>query len=224
MITHCNYVVIIFPPIVGAVMHTWLSWTDYELLRSPSLSVQPVKCVSAALSSERSLSECVLHRMIRRRSVAGHLGWTAASILSAHQVTSTFTSDRHWARWPSQSIWVNLEGQEQGDPLLLTVCDQHTIWFIYCVSFLSTLKYLLSHRYGSSIYQALTRNWTFKCCSWVLPNRMWLHHAQAELKCLHCTLLLTSSLLSNVWVTKLNCHPWLWRPTKHLPTRQNIKR
>lgn len=81
-----------------------------------------VSGVSASTTSEFSLR--VLHNMIWRRCVRGiwvvRSSGTVASFLLAHHVTSTFTSDRHWARWPSHSIWVNLAGQEQGEPLKLS--------------------------------------------------------------------------------------------------------
>lgn len=46
---------------------------------------------------------------------------------------STFISDRHWARWLSQSIWVDLEWQEQGDPLLLLTVNTHFYILIHTV-------------------------------------------------------------------------------------------
>lgn len=89
-------------------------WTTEFLSWCPTcLRCQRLNERRALSLSERRPSK----QWVRGAMWAARSSGTSASILSAHQVTSMFTSDRHWARWPSQSICVNLEGREQGDPL-----------------------------------------------------------------------------------------------------------
>lgn len=143
-------------------------------LRSPSLSVQPVKCLSTERAPCPSVSFTVwydggvLQGIWAGRQPASC--WFTRS-RPRSPLTDTGPGGRHspsgWT-WRDRNKEIHRYWQ----------CATHTlvtIWFIYGVSFLTTLTYLLSHRYGSSIFQALTRNCTFKCCSWVLPYRMWLH-------------------------------------------------
>lgn len=63
----------------------------------------------------------------RRAASHGEVSGLGGSFLLAHQVTSTLTSDRHCARWPSHSICENLARQEQqGKTLKHTHSHTHT--------------------------------------------------------------------------------------------------